>query len=251
MSTSLRKDWERAHRSGFFKAILAEMEGNSKTAQGRVTLRLLEGYGKGDKVLEAGCGLGAWAFLFEQMGFESYGVDFSEVAIKEAAQYAREHDLCSQFCLGDVRALPFQSNYFDVIVSYGVIEHFNDSKSAVKEILRVLRPGGACLVTTPNPFNFHRLIGRHILNITKSTRLGYVGKEDDYTPKALARMLKELGFQEVTCGILDEGLLFGMFWQFIPLVGRPLYPLLQKASLFMERRQSLIGTGSYAIGYKY
>ncbi len=251
MSVSTQEDWDR-HWSRGATTIADMMEKNLRSSVVFGTsLRLLERYGKGAKVLEAGCGSGVWAFLLEQVGFEIWGVDFSEAAIKGATEYAKYHNLSSRFFQGDVREMSFPDNYFDVVVSYGVIEHFPDSENAVKEFYRVLRPGGACLVTAPNPFTFHRLIGRHVLNITKSARLGYVGYEDNYTPRALAEMLKELGFQEVTCGILEQGLLFGMFWPSIPVVGKALYYLLQKASFFIERRQSLIGTGSYAIGYKY
>ena len=250
MTISPKKDWEHRWESGYYRTIPDEIENNRKTAQGRISLELLKRFPKGSKVLEAGCGLGVWDFLFEEMGFQSYGVDFSEAAIKAATQYAKEKGLHSQFYLGDLRKLPFENNFFDAIVSYGAIEHFDDSENAVKEFFRVLRPGGACLVTTPNPFNFHRLIGRHYLNMTKSAKLGYVGKENDFTPKALAKMFKDTGFKDVRYGIVDEGLLFGMFWQYIPIVGSPLYCVFQKISRFIERIQPLAGTASYAIGYK-
>ncbi|MDD4938558.1 MAG: radical SAM protein [Candidatus Omnitrophica bacterium] len=249
-SVRLKNDWEHRWSVGTFEAISSEVKANPDTAQGRVSIELLKKYGKGARILEAGCGLGVWVFLFEGMGFKTFGVDFSETGLRAASAYGKQYGISAKLTRADIRRMPFPDNTFDVIVSYGVVEHFDDSINAVKEMLRVLKPGGTCLVTTPNPFNFHRLIGRFVLNATKSARLGYVGKEDDYTPKGLAAMFKEAGFRSINCGILDEGLLFGMFWQFIPFIGGPIYNILKKFSLVIERSQRLVGTGSYATGSK-
>ncbi|MFA5156199.1 MAG: class I SAM-dependent methyltransferase [Candidatus Omnitrophota bacterium] len=247
----LTRDWD-DYWSSECHNIDRGMQCNLDSHQGKVTFGLLDKSKAGKMVLEAGCGLGNWIFLFEKRGFKPVGIDLSLSSLKIASEYGRRNRLKANLSLADVRKLPFKDNTFDAIVSYGVIEHFPDSGAAVKEFHRVLKPSGACLITTPNPFSFHRLIGRHILNITKSRKLGYVGYENAFTPAGLTRLLKDSGFTKTENGILSDGMgtLFGVFWPGIPVIGKGLHRLFSKIAAFIENRQNVVGGGSYAIGYK-
>jgi len=251
--TKLTRDWD-GYWSSECRTINFEMQCNLNSHQGKITFDLLNKFKNNGttKILEAGCGLGNWVFLFNKEGLEPFGIDLSLSSLKTAARYSKINNFKSKFSLADVRKIPFKENSFDVIVSYGVIEHFADSKAALKEFYRVLKPSGACLITTPNPFSFHRLIGRHLLNITKSHKLGYVGYEKAFTPAGLERMLRETGFVKIDSGILSEGMgtLFGVFWTAIPVFGKGLHKILAKIAAFIEHRQKIVGGGSYAIGYK-
>jgi len=55
-----------------------------------------------------------------------------------------------QFIAGDAIRLPFKIHSFDAVTMFDVLEHITDHKKAISETLRVLRPGGYLLVTTPN-----------------------------------------------------------------------------------------------------
>ncbi|MFH1744856.1 MAG: class I SAM-dependent methyltransferase [bacterium] len=57
----------------------------------------------------------------------------------------------------DVLKLSFPDNYFDVIISDAVIQHVSDDARAVKEMARVLKPGGILIVSVVNFWNFHML----------------------------------------------------------------------------------------------
>ncbi|MDD4894948.1 MAG: class I SAM-dependent methyltransferase [Candidatus Omnitrophica bacterium] len=243
--------WDKYWHSGN-RNILAEMKFNLDSHQGRITFDLLGEFKKGDKILEAGSGLGNWVFLFEKIGFHVTGVDLSPISLKIAGEYAHKNNLNPDFILADIRSIPVQDNYFNVAVSYGVIEHFKDPENALKEMHRVLKPGGACLITVPNPFSFHRLIGRHILDFTKSYKLGYVGYEAAYTPKGLSMLISNAGFTNIKSGPLSDGMgmLFGEFWGFIPLIGKKVKRSLAKFASLIESKQNIIGGGSFAIGYK-
>ena len=68
-------------------------------------------------------------------------------------QYAQAH--CNQqervrFICGDATDLPFESQSFDAVTLFDVLEHISEHKKAVLEVLRVLRPGGFLLISTPN-----------------------------------------------------------------------------------------------------
>ena len=220
--------------------------------QGKITFDILKKCKNNISILEAGCGLGNWVILFEKLGFNAYGIDISPKSLQKADILRRKNGLKEKFVLGDIRITPFKNEVFDVVVSYGVIEHFPNSRKALKDFYRILKPGGICFITTPNPFCFHRLIGRHILNITKSSKLGYVGYEDAYTPKQLCVMLTDSGFKCIDSGILTGGMgsLFGIFWPMIPLIGKPIFNFFLKLGHFIETRQKVVGAGSFAVACK-
>jgi len=200
-------------------------------------------YEKGSLVLEAGCGVGQWVFLLQDMGFEVFGVDISAISIGIAMQYRG-----GSFIIADVRQLPFRASIFDFIVSFGVVEHFSNSTRAIKEFCRALRSGGSCLVTVPNSFSFHRFV-KPILNLMRRQDLGYVGYENFYTPAKLANMMVLAGFDPVNYGLIPGTHLFGKFYRYVPFFGKYLLQIFEKLSYWIESRQQIVGSVSYAIGH--
>jgi SAM-dependent methyltransferase len=97
------------------------------------------------RVLDAGCGTGA---LLERMSQEPdedvYGVDFS----REALAFSHEPGQ-SRLVQGDLTALPFASDSFDLVTALDVVEHVERDVDALREICRVLRPGGVLLMSVP------------------------------------------------------------------------------------------------------
>ena len=94
-------------------------------------------------ILEIGCGPGALAGALHRWypNAEITAVDRDS----EFINFARVHEKGINFIEGDATALPFEDNIFDVTISNTVSEHIEPSKF-YKEQLRVLRPGGICLV---------------------------------------------------------------------------------------------------------
>jgi ubiquinone/menaquinone biosynthesis C-methylase UbiE len=95
------------------------------------------------KILEIGCGPGALAGALHRWypNTEITAVDRDS----EFIQFAKEHEKGIQFIEGDATAIPFPDNTFDVTISNTVAEHIEPSKF-YREQLRVLKPGGICLV---------------------------------------------------------------------------------------------------------
>ena len=103
------------------------------------------------KVLDCGAGgLQPPLYLFYQYGYETYGIDTSEHAIKRAKDFCTKNDLNIELNirLGDMRAIGFEDNSFPFVYSYNTIMHLskNDIITAMKEIERVLVPNGLCYV---------------------------------------------------------------------------------------------------------
>jgi ubiquinone/menaquinone biosynthesis C-methylase UbiE len=100
----------------------------------------------GGDVLDAGCGLGIWATSEVRRRHRVYGVD-SEI---EAIESCKKLYPDSRFSVGDLYALGYPDQSFHAVVMREVIEHLRWPETAVREVRRVLRPGGRYILTTPN-----------------------------------------------------------------------------------------------------
>jgi SAM-dependent methyltransferase len=99
------------------------------------------------EVLDAGCGVGYGSAYLGEVAARVVGVDRDEPAIAYAC--ARYGGPNVEFRVGDVLALDFPDEAFDAVCSFETIEHVEDPAGFVAEMARVLRPGGAFLVSTP------------------------------------------------------------------------------------------------------
>ena len=100
-------------------------------------------------VLEVGCGEGRVARDLRDRGFEVTGVDIAPSLVGAA----READPRSTYVVGDAASLPFGDDDFALVVSYNSLIDFDDMRSAIREIARVLRPGGHFCACVPHPFS--------------------------------------------------------------------------------------------------
>lgn len=115
---------------------------------------------KNDKVFEIGCGRGDFAFWLAENFGDRYAYleasDFSHTAIQMAKNYQKSHKIENLvFSVHDIQNLKFPDNYFDKIICFETVEHVTHPKKAIKELYRVLKPGGRLLLTTPNYLNFY------------------------------------------------------------------------------------------------
>ena len=104
----------------------------------------------GRDVLEAGCGEGYGADLIADVARRVIGLDYDESAVAHVrARYPRV-----EMHHGNLAELPLADCTVDVVVNFQVIEHLWDQGQFVDECLRVLRPGGVLLMSTPNRITF-------------------------------------------------------------------------------------------------
>lgn len=113
-------------------------------------LRYLRDF-EGGYVLDAGCGGGSLSIRLAKMGFKVEAVDrsfgFAQIVRRkiERAQLAGNVNVQ----VGDLTALAYPEGTFDAAVCGEVLEHITDDEKAVKELLRVLKQNGLCVVTVP------------------------------------------------------------------------------------------------------
>ena len=97
---------------------------------------------KGQKVLEIGLGLGADHQKWAEAGTVLYGVDLTKRAVEHTGRRFELTGLKSNLLVGDAESLPFPDNFFDVVYSWGVLMSTPDTPRAIREVHRVLKPGG-------------------------------------------------------------------------------------------------------------
>jgi SAM-dependent methyltransferase len=104
------------------------------------------------RVLDCGCGIGAYLARMQVRTKQAFGLEYDF----DRARVAR---LSGHAVLGAASEhLPFPAGTFDLILSHEVLEHVDDDRGSVQEMLRVLRPGGRLIVFVPNrgyPFETH------------------------------------------------------------------------------------------------
>ena len=104
----------------------------------------------GRDVLEAGCGEGYGADLIAATARSVTAVDYDAATVAHVrARYPRVGVLAA-----NLAALPMPDSALDVVVNFQVIEHLWDQPQFITECLRVLRPGGSLLISTPNRITF-------------------------------------------------------------------------------------------------
>jgi SAM-dependent methyltransferase len=102
----------------------------------------------GLRVLDAACGEGYGSYLLAQTAREVTGVDVSAEAVAHArARYAAPN---LRYAQGSVTALPLPDGCIDLVVSFETIEHLLAQAEMLAEFRRVLVPGGALLISSPN-----------------------------------------------------------------------------------------------------
>ena len=95
------------------------------------------------RILDVGCGTGANLLMLSQYG-DAEGVDVSE----DALAFCRERGL-DQVRQGAGEELPYDDNTFDLVTAFDVVEHMDDDLAGLREMFRVLRPGGHALIFVP------------------------------------------------------------------------------------------------------
>ena len=189
-------------RGGYPERIIPD-----ETPQGIVALHLKRydfsaTYVEGKRVLDVACGVGYGSAHIAKFAAEVVGVDLDEEAITYARQrYGGPPNF--SFMRGDATKFDFAGASFDVVCSFETIEHIPGVEAYLREVRRVLAPGGTYLVSTPaarqttdhpknphhvqewSPADFEKLLRRHFSTVElfsqvrRQTRLANVIKKLD------------------------------------------------------------------------
>jgi len=108
-------------------------------------------------VLDVGCGVGHWGQLLASVLPKNAiltGIDQEDSSLLKASVRAKQKGLLDRFHYqkGNAISLPFPDAVFDMVTCQTVLIHLNDPKQGLKEMIRVLKPGGLLLAAEPNNF---------------------------------------------------------------------------------------------------
>ncbi len=133
--------------------------------------------------LDVGCGIGIMPKYMEMNGYEAFGVEISEWAVK----YARRELALQNIVRGTVQTAAFPDGHFGFVTLVHVVEHLDDPVPTLREVLRVLEAGGWIYVEVPS----------------SERDVSDYGIDDHfwfYTVDSLHRLLGCIGFREVRIG---------------------------------------------------
>ena len=124
-------------------------------------LAMVERYAplESQRVLDLGCGLGEYVRAFARQGAEAIGCDIEPARLREGRERSIAGDWeHTSFLAAAGESLPFEDASLDVVVLNEVIEHVANDRETLREVARVMRPDGRCVIFAPNrlyPFETH------------------------------------------------------------------------------------------------
>jgi ubiquinone/menaquinone biosynthesis C-methylase UbiE len=102
-------------------------------------------------ILDAGCGAGRLAHEAAKRGYHVFGMDYSYgMLVKASSIYNREDQHNVKPFQGDIESVPLQDSDFDVIICLGVISYLKSEEKALRELARILKPGGVLVLSITN-----------------------------------------------------------------------------------------------------
>ena len=140
------------------------------------------------KILDVGCGFGYFLKFCDEYGYETYGVDISKYAIKQAKLNTK-----AKLSVCDIETqILFPRGFFDVITMFDIIEHLECPYRVLKKIFELLTPKGLVLITTPNLNSLQRIVRQNgFIGFTDKTHL-YL-----FTLSGLKFLIEQCGFKVI------------------------------------------------------
>jgi ubiquinone/menaquinone biosynthesis C-methylase UbiE len=169
----------------------------------------------GMDVLDVGCGQGIDLVRYARAGARVTGMDLTPRHVELAGRHLEAAGLSGNVVVGDAEQLPFADDSFDRVSSNGVLHHTPDIAAALREIRRVLRPGGEARIIVYNRSSFHYWISQVFYWGIFKRRLFTEGSMEAvlahvehstvdarplvrvYSPRHARRLMSEAGFSTV------------------------------------------------------
>ena len=194
-------------------------------------IRAAAGERAAGRVLVDGCGVGMYLERLVRDARQAVGLDIEWQRTFEARQRV------DQLVCGAGESLPFPTAWFDLILSHEVLEHVQDDRQAIREIIRVLRVGGRLVLFVPNrgyPYETHGIYWRGKYHFGNIPLVNYLPRRlrDRLAPHVKVYSAKDLDalFQGLPVRFVARSTIFGAYDNIIarrPALGKLLRAVLQ------------------------
>jgi SAM-dependent methyltransferase len=187
------------------------------------------------RLLENGCGVGMYVEKLSALGGTVIGLEYD----RERATEARRRSPHILNAAGE--SIPLPVSTFDLILSHEVIEHVQDDRAAIREMVRVLRPGGRIILFCPNrgyPFETHGVYWRGRYKFGNIPLVNYLPRlwRDRLAPHVRVYSNRDLEklFDGLPVRFIERTVIFGAYDNIIARFG-PLGQFLRAALQWLEK----------------
>lgn len=143
---------------------------------------------KNKKIIELGVGSGCDIVSLVQKGALGFSADFSEESLKAVYYWSKKKKVQVNAIKADIIKIPFPKNYFDMVYSVGLMEHFVDIIPYLKEQIRIIKPGGFLMIDVPQKYTLYT-IAKHIRMKLNTHPFGW---ETEYSKGDLIKIANQL-----------------------------------------------------------
>ncbi|MCJ7700012.1 MAG: class I SAM-dependent methyltransferase [Anaerolineales bacterium] len=172
------------------------------------------------RVLENGCGVGMYVQKLSTRAGSVIGLEYDFERSLEARQRS------TQITNAAGEGLPFEEGSFDLVLSHEVIEHVQDDRAALAEMVRVLKPGGRVVIFSPNrgyPFETHGVYWRGQYKFGNIPLVNWLPRSwrDKLAPHVRVYTRRDMGllFANLPVSFIEKTTLFGAYDNLIARFG--------------------------------
>lgn len=145
-------------------------------------------FNKSLKILDIGCGTGAYDRMLISAGHDVIGVDYSEYVVRKAIKKSSNKDNI-QYLISAVPHLPFKESYFDVVVCIGVLQYVENEQKVIDDIDRMLKNDGIVIIEALNLLSVREIFKKLLALFAKDMQI----KEKRYNPFKLKNIFSSFG----------------------------------------------------------
>ena len=172
--------------------------------------------------LENGCGVGMYVAKLQELGAHVVGLEYD-------FERAREALLHSKLILNAAgEFVPLQSSTFDLILSHEVIEHVEDDRAAIREMIRLLKVGGRAVIFCPNrgyPYETHGIFWKGKYYFGNKLFINYLPRawRDKLAPHVKVYSASDMQklFEGLPVKFINRTIVFGAYDNIIARFGAP------------------------------
>jgi ubiquinone/menaquinone biosynthesis C-methylase UbiE len=152
---------------------------------------------EGDKLLDAGCGLGEYTIFSLRNNAKVWAFDYSVEMVNLTSELVERESLkAEKLSVDSITAIPYEDNFFDQVFCLAVLDHVNDESrlKGIIELKRVVKKGGRIVIDVPNRYAYH---WRFVFYLMRIIKLYPKGNIHFFTPSEINQLLSENGFKRV------------------------------------------------------